>query len=178
MIVRRISAIVAIALGLLWMSYTPHAAAHTLKVDGSIGVTMHVDPDDAPLANQNAHIMIGVQDKRAGFSAFSDCTCSLTIKRDDQLITTIPLTGTASEAMANYTFASAGTYTLTVDGQAKEPGRFEDFGVTFTYIIGRGQSTTIYKQSKNVLRSYMPVAIIAGTAIVLLLFFIPVNRRL
>lgn len=168
---------ISISLALaLFIGSADYVAAHTLKVDGTIGVTMHIDPDDTPIANQNAHIMIGVQDRSGAFTGFNACQCSVAIKQADSVLATVPLTAASTTDMANFTFTSAGAYTLTVSGTPTQGAQFNPFTVDFTYTIGRARNSTAFQSEDNALRRFMPFAIIGGTAVVMLLFFIPVNR--
>src|SRR5437773_8843060 len=64
--------------------------AHFLKIDGSIGAVLHVDPDDDPIAGEQASFFLSFKDKQHKFSP-QNCTCTFSIQEQNQTIYSQPL---------------------------------------------------------------------------------------
>jgi len=61
------------------------AQAHFTEIDGSISVTMHVDPNDNPKPGKQANLYFLVVDKAKKFS-LNKCNCVVTINEKDKQI--------------------------------------------------------------------------------------------
>ncbi len=97
---------------------TKPVSAHFVLNNNNVGVLIHIDPDDAPIAGQIAHIHLNFQDKTGELNS-SNCNCSLTITSDGKKLATVPisnLTGSEMNFMTEYVFPQKGIYSLTIQG--------------------------------------------------------------
>lgn len=98
------------------------ASAHTLKTSGDVGVLLHIDPDDDPVAGQPAALYVSVTDKASGAA----CGCALAVLDGSSTVYAAPLAGQG--ASVPLTFPHAGIYQIVVTGAgAPMPA----FSVTF-----------------------------------------------
>ncbi len=156
--------------------FPPYAFAHILKVDGKIGVTVHIDPDDQPVAGKESKIFVDIQDQSGRFNPSNpeSCDCFITITSEGKKMASMSLVSGGTYAQLRYTFPKAGEYLLTIDGNPNGTGKvFQSFHTEFEYYaMGDTQNRT---QSENPLRNYSPLVIlIVGIGLVLLVF-IPMN---
>ncbi len=112
------------------------ASAHVLKVDGSIGSTLHVDPADNPVVGSPATFYFEIKDKQNKFTS-EGCSCSVTISTSqgevlhtEQLFTQSSAAG-FSNPLLQYVFEKGGVYTVTLTGMPKAPGAFQDFQLKY-----------------------------------------------
>ena len=84
------------------------AQAHTLKTMGDVGVLLHVDPDDEPLAGETATLYVDIKSAQKNAS----CGCTLSISQNSATIYTTTLKG--ASAAVPYVFPAAGIYQITV----------------------------------------------------------------
>jgi len=163
-------------LGVILASNSLPSYAHTLKVDGKIGVTLHVEPDDEPVAKQLSKVLINLQDKSGQLQASPEsCACTLTIVRDNTILETINLSVSNELARTNYTFPDAGIYKLSVAGKPQSGTNFQAFSVDFTYNVKSQVGGTSIKSTVvvNPLRINAPFVVIGAASILLVLFMLP-----
>lgn len=109
--------------------------AHQLQTDGSIGVVMHTDPDDAPPAGARATIYVDLTDLQHHFNGAA-CSCLASIMQGSKAIFQTPIFskpsqgGTASDSFA-YTFKDAGTYRVVLQGTPTNTGAFHPFLLSY-----------------------------------------------
>jgi hypothetical protein len=110
--------------------------ANVSQTDGNIGVVMHIDPDDGPVAHEQSTLSFEFNDKQNKFSA-NLCNCVFSIKKNGQIIYAQSLLTTDSpkliEAAVRYTFPAIGFYQVVISGTPKNPNAFQPF--TFTYEV-------------------------------------------
>jgi len=145
--------------------------AHTLKIDGNIGVNLHVDPDDTPIAGRESKFFVDIQDKSGRFNPNnpSNCDCKLIISQKDTVLKTLLVTVGGSYAQLRFTFPTAGTYTVVVEGKPLGQGvAFQTFRTKFEYFVKSGSSEESSVQTdQNALRGYAPyVALVIGLVII------------
>lgn len=105
--------------------------AHVTTSDGSIRVTMHVSPDDDPVARQNSDIFFIISDDESKFSLY-ECECLVTISVKNKVYLSELLTSSS----ASITFPSKGIYKIELAGKPKNKS-FSDFYVTFDLRIDK-----------------------------------------
>ena len=147
--------------------------AHTLKIDGTIGVSLHIDPDDAPTAGQESKFFLDITDKAGRFNPSNpgNCACVLHIEYDGELLKTFPVVSGGSFTQIRYTFPHTGTYKVTIEGRPQGEGiPFAEFRTVFEPYVAPGVSEEAREAtSANILRQYIPyVSAALGVAIVLL----------
>src|SRR5258708_30418892 len=67
------------------LSLAQRAEAHFLVIDGDIGVVLHVDPNDDPVAARPAYFFFTFKDATGKFQA-KNCYCRINIVEQDKVI--------------------------------------------------------------------------------------------
>lgn len=127
--------------------FVPKSAfAHVLKVDGGIGVTLHVDPGDNPTAGETARFYFEIKDKQNKFTP-EQCACAVAIAKSSngEVVKTAQLfTGTGagglSTPLLEYVFMQGGVYKVSLAGSSKN-GTFPNFKVTFDVRVEAGEQS-------------------------------------
>jgi hypothetical protein len=157
----------------LFYFVTP-AFAHTLKIDGNMGINLHIDPDDAPVAGAESKFLLDIQDKSGRFNPNnpSNCDCVLTILQNGVTLKTLPVIAGGTYAQLRFTFPTSGVYQVIVEGKPKGEGvPFQSFHTTFEYFIKPGGSEISFVQTqKNALYEYAPYAGLAVGLLIILMF--------
>jgi len=155
---------------IFFVSSIPCVTAHTLRVDGSIGVLLHADPNDAPVAGQVTSFFVSIQDKSGKFNIFV-CNCTLTIEKDSREVIAFPIPSNGFHQQIEYSFPASGIYKVIVAGNPTNPGEFQSFKTTFAYYVS-GSLQAVNEPDTNPLQDYFPlIFLIAG--LVILAMFVP-----
>jgi|SRR5690348_2177948 hypothetical protein len=109
------------------LAVVPSAAAHQTLVNNNVAVTLHVAPNDEPIAAQEAIVSIPRIATSKGKFAWATCACTMRIF---QPAGAVLLDGPAVPRRT-FTFPSAGAYGITVAGRVKRNGKWARFKVTF-----------------------------------------------
>lgn len=137
------SIVATIALS-LFVAFVPSsiASAHVLKLDGTIGAVLHINPDDNPVSEQSTNYVLSFEDTSHRFS-LSRCLCNVDIVKDTTTLTTQPLVMTSdSISENNYVFPDAGVYTLRITGAPKEANQFQPFSLKYTVRVSGDNAST------------------------------------
>ena len=112
------------------------AFAHVLKTDNNIGVVLHIDPNDNPVANEPATLIFEIKDTQNKFS-LPNCDCNLAIASNGQLISSFPVTGqgTDNTGIIKFTFPGKSVYSLTLTGQPKGNANFQKFSLEWDWRV-------------------------------------------
>lgn len=138
--------------------------AHQLVTDGSIGVVLHVDPDDDPIANQNATFHFDFQDRENKFQ-LDHCQCTVVVMQDGKELASAPLTpATLSIASYSYTFLAKGVYAIEVIGVPQPGDAFQPFTVRYSQRVARDGTASGFPAW-----AWVPIG--AGIAVVLVVGF-------
>lgn len=150
------------------------ASAHTLKVDGTFGVTVHIDPDDAPKAQEQSTIFVSIKDRSGKFDEKNPqgCDCMLTILKDGKELTQLPIVTGNTYKTLSYTFPQSGSYDLVVTGKGKT---LDPFGASFSYYVS-GENTDTFLATQNPLWNYFPFVIVIVGFVILLMFLNPFKK--
>lgn len=174
---KRIILITFISL-LIFLAIPNQTYAHTLKIDGNIGVNTHIEPDDTPIANQESKILVDITDKSGRFNPSnpSGCDCVLFIKQNGQELQKMNVVTNGMFAPLRYTFPSAGSYQVTVEGKSNGNGPpFQSFSVTYDYYVKGASGSLPTILARNPLQDqFSYITVFAGTLIILL-FLYPVK---
>lgn len=120
----------ALLAGLATLAVAPAAGAHQTAVSHGIAVTVHVAPDDEPVAGQPATINL-VRVKRKGWK-FSYRTCRCRLVLTDSSGSKL-LDRSIRGRRTTYTFPRAGAYQLTVTGRMTRGRSKRSFTARFAY---------------------------------------------
>lgn len=125
---------------LLGMAICCPARAHILKIDGNIGVLMHIDPDDSPAERDKATFFFDINDRTGRFGA-QQCDCRLRVLAEGRevLSSTLSVQGPQSAA-ASYSFPAAGMYRVEVSGAPQMGAVFHPFRVAFDVRVERNEA--------------------------------------
>ncbi len=158
-------------------------SAHTLRVDGQTGITLHIEPDDEPVAGEPSKLLISIQDKSNAFLRnASTCICEVSVKNGDEVVDSIDFAPDSEGSTAiDYTFENSGQNKVTISGQPSLGTEFEPFNVSFNYRVKGGVSTAAQttagdSQVQNPLKRYTPLVIIGVALFVVVLFFMPQRK--
>lgn len=150
------------------------AVAHTLKIDRSIGVSVHINPDDAPQAGKESSVFVEITDSSSRFNTAnpSNCICTLTVQYEGKPLAQLPVVSGGAYAQLRYTFPHAGRYTVIVEGRPNGEGQaFQSFSLSYEYFV-KGETSV---SETNPLVPYIPyVQSLCGAFIVWM--FIAVKR--
>ncbi len=116
------------------------AWAHILKIDGDIGVLMHIDPEDSPAERDKATLFFDINDRTGRFGT-QQCDCRLRVLSEGREI----LSGSVSvqgpqSAAASYSFPFAGMYRVELSGAPQRGAVFKPFRVEFDVRVERNQA--------------------------------------
>lgn len=152
-------------------------SAHTLKVDGNIGITLHINPNDEPIANQVSQLVVGIKDRSGALSeTLVGCICEARIwSKTGESYTQIALPENASGTTAvSYTFEEAGTYKIDIQGTPKEGYTFQEFKAQFIYNVKQGDSEGVLASNNsanlNPLRTYIPLVIFLSFLLLMIIY--------
>ena len=113
----------------LLLAATP-ALAHQSATSNGITVTMHIAPDDEPVAGQPATIVF-ISAKRRGWSLQrGSCGCRITVT--DSSGDTL-LNRRSGRRETRITFPRAGAYRIRISGRLQRCDRRKSFNASFTY---------------------------------------------
>ncbi|HVO86568.1 MAG TPA: hypothetical protein VMT23_02435 [Candidatus Binatia bacterium] len=124
-------------LGLLQLPKS--ASAHILATDGNMEVTLHIRPDDDPVAGEPQILVFLYYDSLDVFNA-QQCSCVVTIQKNGQTLdhqtSTAP---TAYFGQLPYTFKSQGVYNVYLSGTPIAGASFQPFKVSYYFrVTGNG----------------------------------------
>jgi hypothetical protein len=165
--------IIFLMLSFLFMAMAKLTYAHTLKIDGNIGVNLHIDPDDAPVSGSESKFLMDIQDKSGRFNPNNpaNCTCTVKIYKKEELLKTLSVATGGIYNQLRFTFPSTGIYTVVVEGAPKGEGvAFQTFKTTFEYFVKAGGSEmSTVMTSANPLRDYAPyIALVVGLLVIVM----------
>jgi hypothetical protein len=113
----------------LLVAATP-ALAHQSATSNGIAVTIHIAPDDEPVAGQ-ASTIVFVSAKRRGWSLRrGSCGCRITVTDSSGATVLDRRTGSRE---TTFTFPRAGAYRVRISGRLRKGGRTKSFNASFTY---------------------------------------------
>ena len=103
------------------------APGHQTESSKGVSVTMHVTPEDAPIAGRSSKILVTKVRPNRGRFSWRSCKCYLRISDTTGKVV---LNRKASRTMS-FTFAKASAYELVFSGRVKRGGSFKRFRVDF-----------------------------------------------
>lgn len=130
-----------------WALAVPAVWAHTVVTDGTIGMTMHIDPDDAPVAGVPSRFDLWFRDLSGRLDA-GQCDGSFSVSRAGSLVGEPQVLfppGTKTAAVGHsLTFPAPGVYTVTIEGTPRGTARFSPFRLVFDVrVSGDGSAPAV-----------------------------------
>ncbi len=113
--------------GLVLVAFPIFGEAHTLESKNNIGAVLHINPSEEPIVGQETVLEFSVSDQNQKFD-YSDCYCMLIIEPGG---VTVGQELDKDILKFKYTFAKAGTYTLSLAGQSIKDADFEPFSLKY-----------------------------------------------
>jgi hypothetical protein len=105
----------------------PTVSAHQTAQNKGVSVTMHVTPDDQPVAGRSSRILITRVKPRRGRFSWRTCACYLNVRDASGRVV---LNRRAKRRMT-FTFPKSGAYELIFSGRVKRSGKKVRFRVSF-----------------------------------------------
>ena len=129
---------------------TSPAEAHFLSVDGNIGTTLHIDPDDAPIANQTATFYFDIADKTGEFN-IAHCNCVASISEGGhQLFSQQIGQDGFSDASFSYTFPQIDVYHVQLKGTPNPVNSFQPFTIGWDIRVDQSAGTSTVSAGSTV----------------------------
>jgi hypothetical protein len=118
--------------------------AHVLKTDGNIGVVLHINPNDEPLANQPSNLVFEFKDKQKAFRA-KDCDCIFSVQTNGKTIYSQPLFQNTEEkdtyAAILYMFPESNIYHIQLSGKPISNTGFKPFRISWDVRVAPAKDT-------------------------------------
>lgn len=111
------------------------ASAHVLQTDRTIGAVMHIDPNDDPIAGEQASIFFELKDTTNRLTS-KNCDCKIAILESGKTIYAQPIFQNNSNpsldnASLFYTFPNPDVYQIILTGNPLSKNSFQPFKLTF-----------------------------------------------
>lgn len=111
------------------------ALAHQTAYNRGVAVTLHVNPDDEPVAGQPATVLVEkVRPPKGGTFRFSTCRCRLKITSSSGTV----LLNRAAGRRTSFTFPDAAAYRIQFSGRYRKGSRSRTFSASFAIRAARG----------------------------------------
>ena len=105
------------------------ASAHQIAVNNGVEVTVHIAPNDEPVAGEPAAILFPKIKTRTGKFAWANCRCVLQVSDSaGKALLKAPAT-----SRTEFTFPDPAAYQITLSGRVLRKGKWAAFKVAFAY---------------------------------------------
>ncbi len=135
------------------------ASAHTVKIAGNIGGTIHIEPNDNPSAGQPAQTWFTLTRKGGQVLPLKECSCHLAIYAEpytpgEPALLEPPLKPVDAELYqgipgAEITFPKPGVYELQLSGKPATAGSFRPFDLRFQITVAAGKTVAARQVGEN-----------------------------
>ncbi len=131
------------------LAQNPIKIAHEVKVSAEIGGTIHIDPNDRPIAGRKSRVWIALTRRGGEIVPYSSCHCQIEIQSlSDRNLKFSPdhsfsfldrfLDQFLGLPSVGVVFPQVGRYELKLSGTAKNGSDFQPFELVFTTNVSRG----------------------------------------
>ena len=168
--------IVAILL-LITLFIVPRTAdAHFLATDKKIGAVLHVDPNDEPVAGQQASFFFDFKDQTNKFTS-QNCDCTFLINEAGKTIYSQELFQNSNKpnlhiASATFIFPQKDVYQVQVVGKPKVANAFQPFTLSWDFRVDQEVDPQVTGQQSNTSSKYTRFILIFGITFVLVIGFL------
>jgi hypothetical protein len=170
--------IVPFFLVLVFLACLPvfRAEAHVLETDGPINATLHIDPDDDPVAGEPASLHLYVESGTSTLD-LTKCDCAVELASGEQALfsgntqTSIGMWVSGGDTEFSYTFPSKGVYTLVLTGKPVSGTTFPGFSLTYDIRVDKEASQkqpspwSSFPQDRNTNSAIAAVTVIIAGAL-------------
>ena len=115
-----------VLIGTFLLLWAVPVQAHFLAVDGSIGATLHIDPDDSPVAGQPATFYFDIADRANRFT-LANCQCQASLSQAGHEL----IRSSIGQPGFSYVLPRPDVYTVHLKGTPKKTGDFEPFTISW-----------------------------------------------
>ncbi|MBC5796053.1 hypothetical protein H5968_13070 [Sphaerospermopsis sp. LEGE 00249] len=148
---------------LLFITFTslPVASAHTVKISGDIGGTIHIEPNDNPRAGEPAATWFALTRKGGKVLPLKECDCELAIYAEphapeEPALLEPPLKSVDAERYqgipgADIIFPKPGVYELQLSGKPATAESFRPFELKFQVTVAAGKAIATPQVVENVI---------------------------
>lgn len=175
---RKLAQIIFILL-LVTSLHVSATSAHVLKVSNDIGITVHIDPDDAPIANTESQIFVHFENhtKNTDTKDVVSCNCTLRIIKEGQLLFSQPFVVEDSLGHVSYVFPEYGSYVVSIEGIVQQNADQKAFDADFSYYVQQDSFSLEKEIVQSKLLNFFPyLVLLAGIAVILMFAFPGKNR--
>jgi hypothetical protein len=123
----RISAFACCTTTILLMLGVATAPGHQTESSKGVSVTMHVTPEDEPIAGQSSRILVTKVRPNRGRFSWRSCKCYLRISDTTGKV----VLNRKAKRSQSFTFPRASAYEIVFSGRVKRGGSFKRFRVDF-----------------------------------------------
>jgi|JFJP01.1.fsa_nt_gi hypothetical protein len=128
-----------------WNGFSsPILIAHEVKVSQEVGGTIHIDPNDRPIAGQRTRIWIALTKRGGEIIPYEKCNCRMEVQSLTNRSIKFVIANSSSiidrvlglPSLAA-TFPQVGRYELKLIGTPRDNADFDPFILVFTTNVGR-----------------------------------------
>jgi hypothetical protein len=123
----RISALACCTATILFTLGAATAPGHQTESNKGVSVTMHVTPDDEPVAGQSSRVIVSKVKPNRGTFSWKSCRCYLRISDSTGNV----VLNRKAKRTSRFTFPRATAYEIVFTGRVKRGGSFKRFRVDF-----------------------------------------------
>lgn len=132
--------------GIIGIHSIDAAMAHTVKTDGTVGATFHLEPNHNPRAGETSLVWFALTRQGGEIIPLDQCDCQLQVYQTDttaEPILTPQLEAVAAEQYqgipgANVIFPEAGIYILELSGEPQSGNQFKPFQFQYDVTVTPG----------------------------------------
>ncbi|MGM3306223.1 hypothetical protein ACSQ6I_09610 [Anabaena sp. WFMT] len=140
--------------------FLPIASAHTVKIAGDVGGTIHIEPNDNPRAGEPAQTWFALTRKGGKVLPLKECNCQLAIYAEPHTPgepallepDLIPVQAERYQGIpgAEITFPKPGVYELQLKGKPVTEANFRPFELKFQVTVTAGKAVAAPQSVQNV----------------------------
>jgi hypothetical protein len=120
--------IVVLATALACVVVVQCAFAHDRESNNGVTMTLHINPDDEPIATQPALLVIEKVETKSSFS-WKKCRCTMTISDSSGKVIRSGSVG----AKTVFTFPVDGAYQIVYAGRVQQKGTWRAFKISYAF---------------------------------------------
>lgn len=126
------------------LEISPIRIAHEVKTSQEVGGTMHIEPNDRPVAGKKSTIWIALTKRGGEIIPYEQCNCRMEVRslsdRSIKFTVANPLVlieRYLGLPRLEVTFPQVGRYELKLSGSPRGNADFQPFELTFTTNVGK-----------------------------------------